>query len=699
MSYFVGIDVGGTFTDVCVANQAGEISICKALTTPDIAAGVLEGLRLAAASQSLDLRSFLAAVERFGHGSTVAVNALLQRRGVRTGLITTRGFADTLWIARMMAMTTGLPPEKWTHYRQRRRPDPLIARADVREVSERVDFRGEALVELRPEEARRTVRELVDRGIEALAICTLWSFRNPSHERLLRDVARELAPDLYVSVSSDLVPVIKEYERMATTVVNAYLGPVVHAYLAEMSEQLAVSGFARQFFILNSVGGVMPPGEAAAKPVQLLGSGPSGGVLAARLLAQEIGEQYVITADMGGTSFDVGLLVSGEPLLENETVVGNLNLLNPMIGVRSIGTGGGSIARSVDGILKVGPESAGSSPGPACYGRGGSHPTVTDADLVLGFLSADDFLGGKMRLDRGAAWDAIERHVATPLGLSVLDAAAGIREVADQHMADLLRQTTLERGHDPRDFCLFAYGGAGPLHACAFGPEAGVRSIVVPLAASVFSALGILAADVRLSRQRSCLQRSRGNPKDRAEGLDASALEAIFQELESEAGEAFERYGFKKNRDQLWLRSVGMRYARQVQEVRVAVEGSLADKDAAARLIDGFDRLYAQRYGKGTGSRSAVLEIANCYLQLVQRLPRVTLSAPDPRGPLVPSGKRKVYLKEWREVPVYRRGELPLGASFAGPALVDAPETTVWIGPQHQARADPHGNLRLEGIG
>lgn len=442
----------------------------------------------------------------------------------------------------------------------------------------------------------------------------------------------------------------------------------------------------------------MPLGEGAAKPVQLLGSGPSGGVLAARLLATEIGEANVITADMGGTSFDVGLLVEGEPLLENETVVGNLNLLNPMIGIRSIGTGGGSVARSVDGILKVGPESAGSNPGPACYGRGGTHPTVTDADLVLGFLNPGDFWGGKMRLDPQAAWQAIERQVAASLGLSVLDAAAGIREVADQHMADLLRQTTLERGHDPRDFCLFVYGGAGPLHACTFGSEAGVRSIVVPLAAPVFSALGILGADVRLSRQRSCLQRSRGTPGDRSDGLDGAALEAIFRELESEALDAFERYGFKEGRDQLRLRSVGMRYARQVQEVRVPVEGSLAEKDAARRLVGAFDRLYAQRYGSGTGSRSAVLEIANCYLQLVQMLPKVRLTAPDPRGPLRPSGYRKVYLKEWKEVPVYRRRELPLGSSFAGPALVDAPETTVWVGPGHRGRVDPQGNLHLERI-
>ena len=500
MGYYVGIDVGGTFTDVCVANHDGRISVYKTPTMPDIARGVTNGLQLAADAERLDLKSFLGQVERFGHGSTVAVNALLQRRGARVGLLTTRGFADTLWIARMMAMTTGLAPEHYTHYRMRQRPDPLIERRLVREVEERVDYKGAVVAPLDVEGARRAIRELLDEGIEALAICTLWSFRNPAHERTLVGIARAMAPELYVSVSSELIPVIKEYERMATTVANAYLGPVVRNYVAGMSEELKSSGFRNEFFLLNSVGGVIPPEEAGVKPIQLLSSGPSGGALASQLLAKQLNQSNVLIADMGGTSFDAGLVVEGELLLQTEASVGNLNLLNPMIGIRSIGTGGGSIAAGIDGMLKVGPQSAGSFPGPVCYGRGGTRPTVTDADLVLGFLNPEYFLGGQMPLDPEASRQAIGKHVAEPLGLSVLDAAAGIREVAEQQMADVLRQSTLERGYDPRDFCLFAYGGAGPLHACAFGRETGVRSIVVPLSAPVFSAHGILAADMRLSR-------------------------------------------------------------------------------------------------------------------------------------------------------------------------------------------------------
>ncbi len=696
MGYYVGIDVGGTFTDICVANHDGRISVYKTPTMPDIARGVINGLQLAADAERLDLKSFLGQVERFGHGSTVAVNALLQRRGARVGLLTTRGFADTLWIARMMAMTTGLAPEHYTHYRMRQRPDPLIERRLVREVEERVDYKGAVVAPLDVEGARRAIRELLDEGIEALAICTLWSFRNPVHERMLVGIARAMAPELYVSVSSELIPVIKEYERMATTVANAYLGPVVRAYVAGMSEELKSSGFRKEFFLLNSVGGVIPPEEAGVKPIQLLSSGPSGGALASQLLAKQLNQSNVLIADMGGTSFDAGLVVEGELLLQTEASVGNLNLLNPMIGIRSIGTGGGSIAAGIDGMLKVGPQSAGSFPGPVCYGRGGTRPTVTDADLVLGFLNPEYFLGGQMPLDPEASRQAIGKYVAEPLGLSVLDAAAGIREVAEQQMADVLRQSTLERGYDPRDFCLFAYGGAGPLHACAFGRETGVRSIVVPLSAPVFSAHGILAADMRLSRQRSILLRSRGNAKARAEGLDGAAVETIFQELDAEVDQAFQRYGAYDAASQCRLRSVSMRYSRQVHEVPVPVDGPLSDDGAMERLVAGFDGIYEHRYGKGTGSRSAVIEVTNCHLQLVQVLPKVAEVVKKPKGPLAPSSCRRVYLKQWVEIPVYRWGELPLGCRFAGPALIDAPGTTVWVSPDYAVAVDDLGNLRME---
>jgi N-methylhydantoinase A len=697
-SFHIGIDVGGTFTDICVADESGKVAVYKTPTKPDIGSGVIDGLKLAAEARGLDLATFLGQVERFGHGSTVAVNALLQRRGVRTGVITTRGFGDTLWIARMMAMTTGLPPEHYTHYRRRRRPDPMVDRHHVGEVEERIDYKGHVIVALDPEKARRILRDLIDQGIEALAICTLWSFRNPVHERMLRAIANEIAPDLYVSLSSDIVPVIKEYERMATTTVNAYLGPVVRTYLAGMKAQLDVSGFARDFSMLNSIGGVIPPDEASLKPIQLLSSGPAGGALAAQIMAKQLGEPNVLTADMGGTSFDAGVIVDYEPLLKTEAVVGNLNLLSPMISIHSIGTGGGSIAQAVDGRLKVGPQSAGSFPGPACYGRGGTMPTVTDANLVLGYLNPEYFLSGRMVLDAAASAETIRRAVAEPLGLSVLDAAAGIRRIADQQMADLLRQSTLERGYDPREFCLLPFGGAGPVHACDFGREAGVRSIVVPVTASVFSAQGILSADMRLVRQRSVLQRSVANASDRAQGLDGTALERIFRELESDAEAASKRYGLGGASSHYFRRSVGMRYARQVHEITVPVEGPLDTPEAVQRIVAGFDRIYEHRFGKGTGSRGASIEITNCHLHLVRVLPKMELAARSSEGRAAPAGRRKIYSQGWSEVPVYRWDDLPAGAELSGPALVDGAGTTVWVAPAYAARVDKFGNLRLEVI-
>jgi len=405
----------------------------------------------------------------------------------------------------------------------------------------------------------------------------------------------------------------------------------------------------------------------------------------------------MVTADMGGTSFDVGLIVDDEPLMESEVAVGNLNLLNPMISIRSIGCGGGSMATAADGRLKVGPQSAGSFPGPACYGWGGKSPTITDADLSLGFLNPAFFLAGKIRLDPAAASEAIRQHVAEPLGLSVLEAATGIREVADQQMADLLRQSTLERGYDPRDFWLCAYGGAGPVHACAIAAQAGIDAILIPAAAAVFSAQGILAADMRFSCQQSVLQRSRGNRFNRVEGLDGQALEGIFLELEDKAKEAFKEYDPAKDQACYVLRSVSMRFARQVHELRVPVDGSLAKPGSEARLLEAFEDIYERRYGRGTGSISAVVEITNCHVQLVQVLPKATLSPVSPAKDLKPSGSRRVYWRrQWMEVPVYLWDELPHKSSFTGPALVDASGTTVWVDQNYVARVDTLGNLLLK---
>ncbi len=505
MGFTIGIDIGGTFTDAVVVDDSGALSSYKSPTTPQaLLDGVVATLREAAEN----VEQLLADAERIGHGTTAATNAYLERRGARTALLTTRGFEDIIFQQRMLGMTAGLSPSELTDYSLRRVPEPLCPRSLVFGIRERIDYRGEPIGALREEDVRDAARELAARGIEAVAISFLWSFKNPAHERRAAEIVRDELPGIYVSVSSELVPRLGEYERTATTLVNAYLGPVVSRYTGELERRLGTANLV----LLDSGGGVMTASEAGRAPVRLLLSGPSGGVTASQYLGETLGHRNVITFDMGGTSTDVGLIVDGKPIHRLETEIGKYHLLLPMVDVNAIGAGGGSIARVEEGgYLRVGPESAGAVPGPACYGRGGGHPTVTDADLVLGVLDPENFLGGRIRLDVVAAREAISVHVAEPLGIAVEEAAAGIKRIVDGRMADLLRTVTLERGHDPREFVLYAFGGAGPAHSPSFALEL-VQEMLVPTTQSVHSALGAASSDIAL--------------RSRARGADAGIARA-----------------------------------------------------------------------------------------------------------------------------------------------------------------------------
>ena len=476
---YLGIDIGGTFTDLVLMDDDGNISTSKAPTTPgELEKGVFDAVAVVADAQGLTPEALLGRVAAFGHGTTQATNALIERTGAVTGLITTRGFGDTLALQRLMGFTAGVPVEHLGWYSRRRYPDPIVPRRLVREVRERVDQAGRVLVALDEDGTRIAVRELLERGVLTFAVTLLWSFRNPAHERRIGEIIREMAPGAYVSLSCEVSPIIGEYERTATTVLNSYLAPKVADYLDRIENLLRDRGFRGKFNVLNSAGGVIPAREAARKPVLLVASGPAGGVMGSLQLAQEIGHHNVITTDMGGTSFDVALVVDGKPLVSGTHEAGGFHLNTPIIDIRAIGAGGGSIARVEANLLRVGPDSAGAVPGPVCYGRGGRLATVTDADLVLGILSPDNFLGGRMKLDRAAATEAIRAQIAEPLGMSVEAAAAGIRRVVDGHMADTLREVTIGRGHDPRDFVLLAYGGAGPAHCAGYGTELGVPRIL-----------------------------------------------------------------------------------------------------------------------------------------------------------------------------------------------------------------------------
>jgi N-methylhydantoinase A len=671
MTYTAGIDIGGTFTDTVVMDDSGAISTYKTPTTPEaLIEALLTNLEAAAAEMGLELGSFMTQLDRIAHGTTAATNAYIERRGAKVALLATRGFEDTMFIQRMLGMTSGLSPTELTDYSKRQIPEPLCPRDLVFGIRERVDYRGEVIEPLQEEDVRRAAEAIRGSDVEAVAVAYLWSFKNPHHEQQTADILQEELPGVYVSTSSELVPRLGEYERTATTVVNAYLGPLVKRYSAALQEQLT----AAPLFLLDSSGGVMTPVEAGNAPVRLLLSGPSGGVTASQYLGEALGHRNIITFDMGGTSTDVGMIVDGAPLRRHETESGKYHLLLPVVDVNAIGTGGGSIALvEHGGYLQVGRRSAGAVPGPACYGRGGTQPTVTDADLVLGLLDPENFLGGRLRLDVDAARTAIRDVIAEPLDMSIEEAAAGIKRIADARMADAVRTATIERGFDPRDFVLYAFGGAGPTHAPAFGLDV-VDTLLVPASQSVHSALGAIASDVSLVVENTSPRRlKRGEPVPE----DAvREMEGILQSLEERADAALASQGVREA-DRRAERVVEVRFARQNKALSIPLGDSWDD------LLAHFLGRYADRYGTAAVPDTAGFEIVTLMVQARGVLSQPAL-AEHPGAGEDPSaaqlGRRKAYdptLESFIDTQVYDGTRLEAENRILGPAIVEYPGTTV----------------------
>ncbi|NUT55239.1 MAG: hydantoinase/oxoprolinase family protein, partial [Thermoleophilia bacterium] len=461
--YRIGVDVGGTFTDCVCITPAGEPITAKVPTTPsDPSDGVVEGVAALAAKVGLPVGEFLAQTHRFVHGTTVGTNALVERRGTDTAILTSRGHEDTLVVGKVYQKRAGLSEREMVHMSHLDLADPpLVERERVWGVAERVDYKGSVVCPLQEDEVRRAGEEIVAAGIRSVAVCFLWSFLAPDHERRAAEILREVDPDLFVVCSHAVAPVLGEYERLVTTVLSAYLGPPIDAYLRRLEDRLREDGFGHSLLVMQASGGLAPASEARLNPVTVLDSGPVGGILGAVYLGGVAERERLICTDVGGTTFDVGLVDGGRAIVENAPIVDKYQFRTTKVQVTSIGSGGGSVAWVDEtGVLKVGPRSAGADPGPACYGRGGTEATVTDADLVLGYLDPDAFLGGEMQLDRAAAEAALDR-VAEQLGVTRMEAADGIRRILDSQMADLVRRTTIERGYDPREFTLLAYGGMG----------------------------------------------------------------------------------------------------------------------------------------------------------------------------------------------------------------------------------------------
>ena len=695
MSYYIGVDVGGTFTDCVAVSDTGALYHAKSLSTrPNPTEGMLEGLASLAAETGTSLSELLADTERFSHGTTIGTNLVVERKGARVGLICTLGHRDAILMMRGAGATAGKPVEQVYQPHGARPPSPIVPRRSILELEERIDRDGQIVVALQPERARAAIQTwLASNRFEAVSICLLWSFRNPSHELAVAGLVRELDHRVFVSVSSQVAPRLGEYERAVATVINAYVGPASSAYLESFGDKLRSRGLRKPVLVMQSNGGVLAASAARTLPLTLIDSGPTGGLAGTAAVAESAGHRHVIATDMGGTSFDVGLVIDGRPLIATERTLEQYTYQLPHLDVRSIACGGGSIA-SVDertGALRVGPQSAGSEPGPACYGRGGMLPTVTDADVVLGLLRPESFLGGRMPLDAKAAHRAVAT-VASRVGLSVDETAAGIVRINNANAALLVRQRTIEQGLDPRDFVLYAFGGAGPLHAFGFAAELGVRQVVVPLGngASTLSACGIASADaVRYFEAEFQLRAP----------LDPAQLAAALARCEADARRAVDADGFEVSCVE---RTLLMRYVGQyLNSMPVALPAGPVDVALAARVLEDFGRNYERVYGEGARIVFQAAEVFAIRLKLVGNAGfKVAIRARAGKGGA--NGALRTTLdvfwpEQTRRVPTRIYDGIALGTAdtVVGPALVELPHTTVAVAPGQRLTADSFGNLAL----
>ncbi|MDR7482795.1 MAG: hydantoinase/oxoprolinase family protein [Armatimonadota bacterium] len=690
--FVVGVDVGGTFTDVAVLDvQGGHTVTAKALSRPDdLTTSVVEALEMAAATLGVSLERLLARTVRFSHATTRTSNALLTFSGSRVGLLTTRGFEDTLLIMRGIGRVAGLSLAERRHPRATAKPPLLVDETRIRGVRERVDARGRIVTPLDVDHARAQIVDLLQEGVEAFAVCLLWAFANPCHEQAIAALIGELAPQAHISLSHQVAPLRGEYERTATTVVNAYVASALEHYLRRLTRRLRDAGLRAPLLVIQANGGATSVDRVV--PVQTIESGPAAGVAAAQAVARATGHQRVIATDVGGTTFKVGVLTGGKWATTRETVIGQYSLWLPMVDVVSIGAGGGSVAWVDDTRLRVGPRSAGAVPGPACYGRGGTEPTVTDADVVLGYIGPDTFWGGRMRLDTAAARRALAEHVAVSLfDGDVVRAAAGIREVIDHQMADLIRKVTIERGYDPREFVLFAYGGMGPVHGNAYARAAGIARVVVPGGASVLSAVGGARSDILHTQATSDLLLVPADP---------SRLKSHFRRMEAEAAAMFEAEGIPPER-RTFSRWLEMRYRRQLHAIRVDISTRALDDGQTDAVVAEFERRYAALYGAAAAFREAGIEVVTAGLDAwghVESLPLpvVPTGGSDPSAAL--KGHRSVYClrrRRWVEAPVYDGERVSAGNRVLGLALVEYPHTTVVVEDGTEAVVDAFGNMVL----
>jgi N-methylhydantoinase A len=695
-SYLVGVDIGGTFTDCVVLDQSGGITATKAPSTPhNFAEGMINALGVAAERLEIPLREFCARIAVLTHGTTVGTNALIQRKGAKVGLITTKGHEDVIHIMRGSRGVTSRDLTKVVHFPESQKPVPIVPKRLIEGVSERVDCFGDVVVPLNESEAVAAIRRLVALEVDAIAVCFLWSFKYPEHERRIKRLIHDIAPKIFVTCSVDLAPKWGEYERTTAVALNAYIGPVMARYLANLDDRLKQLGYRQPLQIAQCGGGSISVDQAMEAPLLTLDSGPVSGVTGSLYLGKLMGYPNIITTDMGGTSFDVGIIFENQPTYSFVSNVAQYEYFLPKVDIQAIGSGGGSLAcvDEATRTLRVGPESAGAEPGPACYGKGGETATVTDADVVLGFINPDNFLGGRIKLDKAKAIEAVQR-AADAMGIGLLEAASGIAQIAEHKMADIIHKMTVEKGLDPRDFVLFAFGGAGPAHASVFAYELGVQKVVIPqkAIASSWCAFGAASADILHIYEQVDIT---------VAPFDAARVNSVLDALQAKADARMDKDGIAAQRRKHQF-ALDMRHRGQINEVEVALPEGRLTGDFLEPLRERFYTRYEQLYGRGSSYRGARLEIVTLRLRAMADTPRPKLARSDNLSEqsvaAAQSAKRPVYWAELKQVvdtPVYDGARLLPGARLDGPTVIETTDTTVVVRPGRWLEVDAFGNFAI----
>ena len=691
-----GVDIGGTFTDCVLLSSDGRVVYGKALTSyqDGFVSGFFNSIEAAGEQLGLSPGEVFERLSRISHGSTIATNIVAERNGSKVGLITTKGHEDAIIMMRGLGRVAGETPENILKVVEIPKPDPLVNRHLIKGITERIDSNGDIVVTIDEKELRDAVHDLIRQGVEAIAISFLWSIKNPVHELRAKEIIQEMFPNLFVTCGHEVTQKLGEYERTVAAVVNAYVGPITSRYIERIQKEICSRGSEVSFLIMQCHGGMFPAVRSRQLPILTIGSGPVGGVMGCASLVEEVGYKNIICTDMGGTTFDVGLVINGQPLTSEQAIVDKFFYNVPNVQIKSIGAGGGSIAwvDPYSGGLRVGPQSAKANPGPVCYGLGGEEPTVTDADLLLGYIDPNTVFGtGRgLRLNKELAEQAISK-LATSLGISTIEAAQGIVDVANAKMANLIENEVIGHGLDPRDFVVVSYGGAGPVHAASYAKDLGIKTVIIPgEVSSVWSAYGISISDIRYEAQKEVILLSPFQAEDLDDlfiDMENNIKSTVYQEVGEETTIEFKRY-------------VRMRFNWQRHSLEVPLSSRVLNEETVEQMVKDFTSMYEERYGSASILPGAKLEIESVRSEAVVPVwkPNRKMESVSSVTPPVEAKKpeRTVYLGGSPvKAQIYNGSKLLAGNIVEGPAVIDLPGTSIVVDKGQQVRKTERGDFIL----